>query len=227
MWTRRIKIVRLTGPVRKKKEDQLIFDREFILNLNGEETSFICVPSNIKEMMIGYAFHKGHIDSANDIKEITTKDNVIHMTTEPSTKKKKPIEIDENYMIAAEKLYSKMYDFQDSAALFKESAITHSASFADEKDLHHFSEDIERIHACYKAIGGALTSKKSIQNKWFLCSSKIDKPLVVSLIRLGVRHIVSRIAPTNEAYVLAKDSGCTLIGFCRSQKCNLYCGTIN
>ena len=120
-----------------------------------------------------------------------------------------------------------MYDFQDQSHLFKESAITHSASFADENQLLCFSEDIERLQACYKAIGIALSEKITLTNKWFLCSSKIDRPLIKTLLELGIRHIISRVAPTNEAYEIAKTFNCTLIGFCRAQKCNLYCGTIN
>ncbi|RAP35605.1 hypothetical protein DID80_06150 [Candidatus Marinamargulisbacteria bacterium SCGC AAA071-K20] len=227
MWIQRIKVQRLSGKQRKKKEDQLIIDREFILKLNGIETSFICVPSTVKEMMIGFAFHTGAINSIDDITEIKIHENLVKIDTKPTLGEVKYGPLKSNYIIQAEKLYSKMYDFQDQALMFKESAITHSASFADEKELFYFSEDIERIQACYKAIGQFLNKKSVANNQWFLCSSKLDKPLVSTLLRLGIRHIISRVAPTNEAYQLANDSECTLIGFCRSQKCNLYCGAIN
>lgn len=224
MWTKRIKVQRISGPQRRKKEDQLVLDSEYDLQCNSLQATFNAVPGLTKEMIVGFLFHKEKINSYNDIKTIEAEENKFivelnELRAESPTPQSK-------WALNAKFLFSKMYDFQDKAILFRDCAISHSSALGKENEIICFAEDIERMQAVYKTIGTCLIENYDLSETIFLCSSKLDKALIRTLHRLGIGVYVTRVGATGTAYDYAQEHQLTLIGFCRAQKCNLYCGEL-
>ena len=84
-------------------------------------------------------------------------------------------------------------------------------------------EDIGRHNALDKLIGRIVSGKDATVDKSILLlSGRISFELVQKSIRAGFPIIAAIGAPSSLAVALAEEFGTTLIGFLKSDKCNIY-----
>jgi len=107
--------------------------------------------------------------------------------------------------------------------IFQNTGGTHAAGiFNKEGTLLALSEDIGRHNALDKAIGKILLTRKTLEAKILILSSRLSYEMVTKAARLGIEIITGVSSATSLAIDLAQSVEMTLIGFLREKRGNIY-----
>jgi FdhD protein len=120
-----------------------------------------------------------------------------------------------------------MVSFQERALFYKDIAIGHSAALVSPKEIFYFAEDLSQMNALYRVIGLVQADVTPAPFSVLMVSGKVDLDVMRLALRLGVHTVISRLAPTDQAYQLAKSEGLTLVGFARGTRMTVYHGRVN
>jgi len=221
MWTTGLNVTKVTDRDRKKQQDQLVLEKLILVKFNNEDLVTLgCSPQQEKELVLGYLKTKGYIQDYQDVLKITVLDsqevkvetqqnlNVIPSTFNP-------------VVMSSTSIFQVTAEFQEKALLFKKTAITHSAAIVHGKDILCFAEDVYRLSAFDKVIGQWMI-KGSPSGCWAITSGKIDLTIINKMHQVGMGLILSRTAPTTQAYHAATQFKIGLIGFSRGKRFNVY-----
>ncbi|MEM2740330.1 MAG: formate dehydrogenase accessory sulfurtransferase FdhD [Candidatus Bathyarchaeia archaeon] len=223
---------------------------EEIVNLyinNNLYTTFHCLPSQIKELIIGYLLTNGMIDDIKDILEIRSSERDVyvklceekfsnylekHMTTStfcrgealPIRTLKMAQKIMLNKITFNVESILKAVDILDSkSSIFRASGGTHAATLIDEKcRMVAFAEDIGRHNAIDKVIGEAALKDTDFSRSLLASTGRLSSEIVIKAIQIGIPILISLSAPTSMGVRIAETFGLTLIGFARDGRFNIY-----
>jgi len=113
-------------------------------------------------------------------------------------------------------------EFQRLPSLFHETGGVHMAALARDEILFS-ADDISRRNAVDKVLGKAFLSDQDLEDTILLSSGRISSDIVMRAIRVGIRYVVSKSAPTDKAIDLAESHGLCICGFTRGRRSNVYC----
>lgn len=242
-----LKFNQITGDFEVLRDTVAIED---IVNLyiNGSLYAiFHCLPSQIKELIIGHLLTGNIIESVNDILEMefSGKNVYVKLSEEKDLNTLgKPMFIatfcsggilQPHTLKAAQKLRFNKVRFSAEAILkavgmlnsrssvFRASGGTHAALLIDERnEIVAFAEDIGRHNAIDKVIGEAAIKNVDFNRLILASTGRLSSEIVVKAIQIGIPILVSLSAPTSMGVRIAKAFGLTLIGFARGRRFNIY-----
>ena len=218
-------------------EDNVIAEYPFTLVLNGKNiNTFLCTPSKLEELVIGYLISHGYIreiediisleiDKNNrvsnvDIRNIEDIDDMGFILNELNNLKYKHIESDTS--IYVDTIYEIMKVNLNYSKLFRETGGAHSVSiFENDKEVI-VCEDVARHNAMDKAVGYCMLKDIPLDNKAIVVSGRISFDMLSKVARAKIPIVISKSAPTNLSIELAKKLNITLIGFVRGKRMNIY-----
>jgi len=210
MWTLAVDIHRFTDGYKKKKQDQLVMEKEIVLDVAHESPLTLTItPQLEKECVLGYA-HLNNLALTND-----------ESPYQLSKVIKDPVPINA-HTTSISSIHSATGYVQEKAILFKTTAITESSALCNGAEILSFAEDTTDKHSLYKAFGLAIENDTIFHASMLVISYKIDHHLVTLCSENGISTIVSRTAPTYKAFLRAQELGINLVGFARGRKCNVY-----
>ncbi|HQF91635.1 MAG TPA: formate dehydrogenase accessory sulfurtransferase FdhD [Synergistaceae bacterium] len=84
--------------------------------------------------------------------------------------------------------------------------------------------DVGRHNAADKALGGASLRGEDLGRTMAITSGRLPDDMVFKFLGGGIPLVASVSAPTAEGVARARHNGMTLVGFCREERMNVYCG---
>ncbi|RDY24465.1 formate dehydrogenase accessory sulfurtransferase FdhD [Romboutsia maritimum] len=232
-------------PIVKIEENNINNVEEFIISeyplsfiLNDKHiNTFLCTPSNLEELIVGFLVTKRYITKKEDImsieidkenrvsyvktqKEIDVKDEEILFLNSLDYISYKPI-TDKN-SIDIETIYEIMQKNLTSSKLFKDTGGVHSVAIFDKDKEIIICEDVARHNAMDKAIGYCILNDINLEDKVVVVSGRISLEMILKSSQVGVPIVISKSAPTNLSIEISKKLNITLIGFVRGRRMNIY-----
>ena len=221
MWTQSINLRKITEFKNQRQIDQLLVEKQTQLFLNEKLITKIShTPQFEKELAIGYLIMNQLMGIK--IESIKSEDNSVYVTSNSN-----PLTIRRNETCKKplkEIIFKQTAFFQQAAVLFKKTAITESAGFANDSDLIISTEDLTQNNALYKLVGSYITQYVDFDFKLItlLLSAKLDLILIKKIALLGIAIVVTRTAPTKQALDFASYHNITVVGFARGKRFNWY-----
>lgn len=219
-------------------EDKIIAEYPFSLILNGEyKQTFLCTPSKLEELVIGYLLTRGYIREIEDlisleidknsrisnvnIKDIEEGEDEVTIALNEVDNFKYSF-IDGDTDIHVDTIYEIMKANLNYSKLFKDTGGAHSVAIFKDEEVIVVCEDVARHNAMDKAIGYCLLKDISFKDKVIVVSGRISFDMISKVAKAKIPVIISKSAPTNLSIELANKLNITLIGFVRGKRMNIY-----
>ncbi|MEM0236081.1 formate dehydrogenase accessory sulfurtransferase FdhD [Thermofilum sp.] len=208
-----------------------------------------CSPSDLEDLVIGFLYTSGVIDSPAEIREISRRrvagEQQYSYHVEVSVERaggsgrvfaqsgKELLQgglgalarpVASNLRVSAELIAKLVEEFQKRSETYLRTGGTHSAALAEKESIVVFREDVGRLNAIDKVIGYLLSQGGSFEDKILITSGRISSEVVLKAGRCGIPIVVSLSAPTSQAVMLARKINLTVVGFARGARMNIYSG---
>jgi FdhD protein len=230
----------------KEIGDWVVTEEELELVLNkSERINLFCLPSKLKELVIGFLFTEGLIKDLEDINSLSIFRDFGIFKAEVLLKKE--ISLDKgifttgcaggitfrrfseirninnfDFRISVRKIKELFKEFEENLRLYRITGCVHGACISDKEGIIFLAEDVGRHNAVDKVIGYCVLNDISFEDKVMFVTGRLSFEMVSKCLSAGVSVLVSRCAPTLRAYTLALKKGLTLLGFMRGKRVNVY-----
>lgn len=211
----------------------------------------ICIPQFLTELVLGRLLTEGMIRCPEDVeqiyvceygsrakvllKETKRKETKEYIETTPTCctgnhilnnyfQNQEPVPPVTPIAWKASQVFSLADRFAEGMPLHQKTWATHSCFLAQGDDLLFQCEDIGRHNAMDKAIGYALRHHIDLGKCMVYSSGRVPTDMAMKAIRAGIPILASKASPSNEAVILAKEYGLTLICAARRDRMKLFAG---
>ncbi|SEG08986.1 FdhD protein [Caloramator fervidus] len=225
--------------------DLVVVEYPINIFINNEfYITLMCLPTNIVELIYGFLFFDGIIDTKEDVKDIIINKQNAFINLNRSIGKinikrvlttgcgQGSIHIDyiyrkqlnilkHNVEMDYQSILKVMKKFNEESNMFKQTGGVHSAALCD-NDIIFRVDDIGRHNAVDKVIGFGILNDINFQDKSLLITGRISSDMLIKAAKAKIPLVISHSAPTNMAIDLAKTLNIRLVGFVRGEKMNIY-----
>ena len=212
------KVIKADGSEQIKKVT-LVREHSLTISINGKHISdIICTNELLKELVIGFLFTEGYIESSEDISDIIydeaceNADVILNQSRTAGDKlsvremkKVSPIEWKPEW------IFRLAESFSEGLPLHSKTQGTHSCLLAQGDQILFNCEDLGRHNIVDKAVGYALLKGISLSDSILYISGRVPVDIMKKVIYSGIPILVSKAVPTLDAALLAKEYGVTLI----------------
>lgn len=115
-----------------------------------------------------------------------------------------------------------MRQLLENAAFYNLTGGIHTSAIGDQNSLLAITEDIGRHNTLDKLTGECLLRKISTRDRILLTTGRISSEMLRKAARMQVPVVVSLTSPTDQAILLAEETGIALIGYARGSRLTLY-----
>ena len=246
----KLNILKVNSKSAKHVQQSIATEIPFTIVANKTElATTLCTPTNLDELICGFLYSSGFINSASEIHkcridtkhwmaQITIKDtpdtSVLNKrlltpgcgkgvmyanTTELSARL--PIQTD--ISITQEQISNLSHWLQHVSPLYRSTGAIHTAALSMHGETPATSfDDIGRHNAIDKVIGKGLIDGVDFSSCMIVTSGRVSSEILHKVKRCGCPVIVARGAPTHQTVLRARDMGVTIIGFARSGSFAVY-----
>ncbi|NMB00602.1 MAG: formate dehydrogenase accessory sulfurtransferase FdhD [Firmicutes bacterium] len=224
--TKEFEIKRVENGTSHNVMDSVIVEHEFSLYVNDQlYTELLCSPANLEPLVYGYLYAQGIIKKKDDLLSLSIDHNQAEILLEQGNYTddvQNSNNTSSELILQAEEIFDAVNRFNSQSSLFASTGGVHSAALCHCDGRTVFMEDIGRHNAVDKAIGQGLLEGWDLSRCFLITSGRVPKELVTKALNTGLRIIISRSAPTDQAVELARKKGITLCGFVRGSRMNVY-----
>lgn len=231
-----------------KWEDQMIYvpqELPLAIYINGRElVTILCSPSKLNFLVVGYLLAEGVIENIEDI-------NILRVCEESSIAdirlKNNDYKLPDKRIltsgcgggmslnsghyqerlvsklsVAPEKLFILVKQMIKSGKAYRLSGGSHTSALCDTNHIIALGEDIGRHNTLDKIIGECLMRNISTKDKILITSGRIASEMLRKAVKMEIPMVVSLTSPTQQAIILAKELGVTLVGYVRGSHMTVY-----
>jgi FdhD protein len=245
-------------PIGAKSADYISFGRngaQAIKNLVVEETlacisvngaelaNFMCSPSDLELLAIGFLYNEGVIGKFEDIdslhvsdshcveiwikNEYTVPDRLIitagcggGLTFDDLSTRHEPLQSDFNILPA--KLSELMKEVHQGSLVYQQAGGIHTAALSDGENILFQVEDLGRHNCIDKIAGASLKEGITTNDKILFSSGRISSEMINKARRLQIPIVCSRTSPTSLSVALAEEWNITLVGYIHQNNMRIY-----
>ncbi|MCL0052387.1 formate dehydrogenase accessory sulfurtransferase FdhD [Peptococcaceae bacterium] len=250
--TTKTKIIKITEDQLNQLEDCIVKEALALIYLNNKKIAdFVCSPSYLEELAVGFLCSSGLLDKSIDLNKVIvhkSKQEFIfeihaHTNNIESNSLKCCISISQNKSklfidkidkdcfaskinsqlhISANQIKKLTSKLDELSILFKQTGGVHSALLCTPTKTIAFFEDISRHNAVDKVLGYCFLNNIKTNDKILILSGRISLEISIKAVNMNIPILISRSAPTDLAVKTAIKSGLTLVGFARGNRFNIY-----
>jgi FdhD protein len=215
----------------------------FTVFINGRElVTILCTPVKLNCLVLGYLYSEKII---KDVKEVVSmrvcEDDALADVKLNNTDFKVPEKriltsgcgggtsfsldvpkVESDFMTAPNQILTLMRQLMNSAQVYNLTGGIHTSAISDGKSLLAIAEDIGRHNTLDKLTGECLLRKISTKDLIILVSGRISSEMLRKAARMQCPVVVSLTSPTDQAVLLARDVGISLIGYARGSRLTVY-----
>ena len=223
----------------------VVVEKPVSLTVNNEVwLTFMCSPSYLEALAVGFLFNEGIINSIDDIASVRTcahEDNVdvwLNFNVEQpkdwrrtsgctggitSVKdQQKPAHLDNGFVISPKEINRLVVDLLDTQKVYREVGGIHTSVLSDGNGSFIMAEDIGRHNTLDKIAGRYLLEEVDLRKKILITTGRISSEMLQKTARIGASIVVSRTSPSSLSIELAENWGITLVGYARRDRFNIY-----
>lgn len=245
------------------EHETLVFDRgkgflkvmkefiavEDIINvyINGDfYAAFHCLPTQIKELVVGHLLTEGIISDVESIVDIRVSGREIHVdligiSPDKISRRRRITTYCSNSIIrpdlmekadklrtsgvkfSAETIFKAVEILNSIPPVYKASRGSHGALLIDRYcNIISFAEDIGRHNAIDKVIGDAALRGIDLTELLLMSTGRPTSEIVTKVSRSGIQVLASLAAPTSLGIKIANSVGLTLIGLATKEQFYVY-----
>lgn len=234
------------GPAHQEMtEANVIVEAPVSLTVNGRPwQTFMCTPSDLEALAIGFLFTEGLIESMADIavvqvcSEGTSVDVWLHESvTVPEHWVRTSgcnggltaadfdhahLSVSDGVKLAPEDIHRLVRQLFESQPFYRETGGVHTSALSDGQRLCVSAEDIGRHNTLDKIAGQCLLNRLVTSESVLLTTGRISSDMLRKAARMGISIVISRTSPTSLSITLAEQWGITLVGHARRDRFNVY-----
>ncbi|MGB9694457.1 MAG: formate dehydrogenase accessory sulfurtransferase FdhD [Caldisericaceae bacterium] len=217
-----IEIIRFENGIFQKRKDSVVRERILNIFVGGEFLNSIIYSSGFsKELLFGYLYLEGLINSVHDVTEYRETESEYSVNYFVEVRKSEIASISkERITVNRNTLFSLMEELLSKGEIFSKTGGTHIAGLAEDNKLSVYFEDISRRSAIQKCVGFSILNK--LRPDFLFLSGRVGFNTVLYAKRAGINFIVSQSSASDLAIRTATSEGITLIGFLRGKRFNIY-----
>ena len=203
----------------------------------------ICSPCDLHELVLGFLFSEGYIDSVDDLTNIAflNKENCIvdapmrigkNESNSKQASRENMREHSKKLLCAVpsearfniEQIINNLTLFFNESTTNKRIPGVHRASLCTDDKMLLSANDIGRHNAIDKVLGMAMLHQINLKHTYLITSGRVPSDLVIKSIRAQIQMLISRSIPSKTAIDIAAGYNLTLIGCAQEDRFNVYCG---
>lgn len=223
----------------------IVIEKPVSLTVNNEIwLTFMCSPSYLEALAVGFLFNEGIINSTDDIASVRAcahEDNVdvwLNFNVEQPKDWRRtsgctggftsvidhqtPAHIDNGHVISPKVINRLVVDLLNTQKVYREVGGIHSSVLSDGLGQFIIAEDIGRHNTVDKIAGRYLLEERVFLKRIFISTGRISSDMLQKAARLGASIVVSRTSPSSLSIELAEHWGITLVGYARRDGYNIY-----
>lgn len=214
--------------------------------INGDlYATFHCLPSQIKELVVGHLLTEGIIGDLGDIIDLEVSGKSVYVglsekasldsirrkrliTTFCGNSVIKPDLLEKTSKLgkvrfSAETVFKAVEALNSISPIYKASRGSHGAILINKDcNIVSFAEDVGRHNAIDKVIGDAALRGIDLTKLLLASSGRLTSEIIVKASRVGIQVLASLAAPTSLGIRIASNLGLTLIGFAGERHFYIY-----
>jgi FdhD protein len=251
--TEKVNILRLNEDGTSEIDDTVVRESPLTIVLNDQElVTMLCSPAEQKELVIGFLYSEGLIETREEIINMTLHEGtgVIRVETEAGNELDRDAlfnrlitsgcgrgasfysatdvtgkKVESLLQISVGEILALTKEFQVRSETYRTTGGVHSAALCDTSSILVFSEDIGRHNAMDKVFGQCLLKGITTDDHLVITSGRISSEILLKVARRNIPVLISKSAPTSLGVKMAAELGVTLVGFVRGKRANVYTNT--
>lgn len=238
--------VSVDGSKPQEIDGEIVNEGLVCISVNGEElATFMCTPTDLEALALGFLFNERIIQGLDDIRQIhvskatTCVDVWLQdlnyskpsraivtsgcgggVTFDDLSSKHEPLI--SNLLVQPEQIADLIQQMLLGADSYKRARGIHTAALATSEQILLQVEDVGRHNCIDKLCGLALQQGLDSKDKILLSSGRISSEMINKARRLQTPIVCSRTSPTSLSVALADSWNMTIVAYVRNKRMRIY-----